>query len=209
VDEQVESGAGQQPPLRQLRDANILRALAHPARIRILEELTFRGPMTATELAGPIGESAANCSWHLRQLARYGFVEEAGGGTGRRRPWQVVVQRNQWQHNPLDAELAEAGMAAENLLLSRELDSLEAWRSARSAASGEWREAPFVGQSVGWLTAEELTQAGEEIAEILMRYLHRVNDPAARPAGARPVRFMAWGIPAVAHEPPATPRSRA
>jgi DNA-binding IclR family transcriptional regulator len=47
-------------------------------------------PATATQLAERVGESPANCSWHLRQLARYGFVEEAGGGTGREGPWRPV-----------------------------------------------------------------------------------------------------------------------
>ncbi len=74
---------GTTTPVRRMRDANMLRALAHPARIRLLEELALAGPMTATELAARVGESAANCSWHLRQLAKYGYVEEAGGGAGR------------------------------------------------------------------------------------------------------------------------------
>jgi DNA-binding transcriptional ArsR family regulator len=197
-----ESGSPGQLPLRRMRDANMVRALAHPSRIRLMEELAFSGPMTATELAGRVGESAANCSWHLRQLARYGFVEEAGGGAGRRRPWQVVLQRNEWQQEPDDAELAAAGNAAANVILSRELEALDAWRAAEHASSPEWRDVPFITQSMGWLTAEELTQAGKEITAVVTRYLHRVNDPASRPAGGRPIRFMAWGIPAVAYETP-------
>src|SRR5258705_10560118 len=116
--------AGAVPPVREMRDANVLRALAHPVRIRLLEELALTGPMTATELAARVGESAANCSWHLRQLARYGYVEEAGGGAGRRRPWRVVITRNSWQQSPDDADLAVAGDEVANLVLSREFDAL-------------------------------------------------------------------------------------
>lgn len=67
-----------------------LRALAHPVRQRLLRALAAAGTATATELAEQVGESPPNCSWHLRQLARYGFVTEAGGGPGRKRPWRLV-----------------------------------------------------------------------------------------------------------------------
>src|SRR3984893_15394384 len=67
-----EDGTDLTTPVRRIRDANTLRGLAHPVRIQLLEELALVGPMTATELAARVGESAANCSWHLRQLARYG-----------------------------------------------------------------------------------------------------------------------------------------
>src|SRR2546423_11325721 len=81
---------------RELRDPRALRAMAHPVRLRLMEELLIRGPATATELAERVGENPANCSWHLRQLAKYGFVEEAGGGTGRQRPWQIVPKGQRW-----------------------------------------------------------------------------------------------------------------
>ena len=58
--------------------------MAHPVRLRLLAELADLGQATATELAERTGESPANCSWHLRQLARYGFIEEAESGAGRR-----------------------------------------------------------------------------------------------------------------------------
>jgi len=73
-----------------VNDLLALRALTHPARQSLLRALAAAGSATATELAGQIGESPANCSWHLRQLARYGFVTEAGGGTGRQRPWRIA-----------------------------------------------------------------------------------------------------------------------
>jgi len=72
--------------LRKITDARTLRALAHPVRIALFEELSLGGAMTATEIGEQIGESPTTCSFHLRQLAKYGFVEEAGGGTGRSRP---------------------------------------------------------------------------------------------------------------------------
>lgn len=62
-----------------------LPRLRGPVRLALLEVLTFRGPLTATEAGQLIEESPTTCSFHLRQLAKYGFVEEGWGGAGRRR----------------------------------------------------------------------------------------------------------------------------
>ncbi len=191
-------------PIRQLRDPKALRAIAHPVRIRLLEELAFGGPATATELAERVGESPANCSWHLRQLARYGFVEEAGGGSGRQRPWRVLVQAIEAGEGEQDPELALAVDAASEVLYAREYEAMRAWR-ARSRArteDPEWQDPPFTAQAIGWLTPAELDQVGKELVPILTRYTHRVGDPARRPPGSRPIRFVAWGIPAQAAPAP-------
>jgi DNA-binding transcriptional ArsR family regulator len=184
------------PPSRRLRDPMQLRAITHPMRIRLLEELAFAGPATATELAERVGESPANVSWHLRQLARYGFVEEAGGGKGRQRPWRVVAQSNRWQESESDAELALAGNAASEFLLEHEVAELRNWRAASHRETDSWRDASFLSQSFGWLTVEELAAVSEEIHAIAVRTLDRMGDPSLRPPGARPVRLVAWGFPA-------------
>jgi hypothetical protein len=71
-------------PGRQLDDAGTIRALAHPTRLTLLQLLLVRGPLTATEAGGVLGESPASASFHLRTLARYGYVEvvDAGAGSG-------------------------------------------------------------------------------------------------------------------------------
>ena len=74
--------------MRRVDDAATMRAIAHPVRLALLEALGRHGPLTATEAAEIIGESPSACSFHLRMLAKYGLVEDAGGGTGRRRPWR-------------------------------------------------------------------------------------------------------------------------
>src|SRR5262249_20411466 len=79
------------PEVRKITDARTLRALAHPVRIELLEALLHGGAQTATEAGERIGETPTTCSFHLRQLAKYGFVEEAGGGQGRARPWRLTT----------------------------------------------------------------------------------------------------------------------
>src|SRR3954471_16596105 len=73
--------------LREVTDPMAMRALAHPVRLAIIEALADAGTLTATEAGERVGESPANASFHLRQLAKSGFVEEAGA-QGRRRPWK-------------------------------------------------------------------------------------------------------------------------
>ncbi|SFB54948.1 Helix-turn-helix domain-containing protein [Amycolatopsis marina] len=70
-------------------DARSLRALAHPLRVRLLDLLRADGPATASGLAQRVGESSGTTSWHLRQLAEHGLVEEdATRGTKRERWWK-------------------------------------------------------------------------------------------------------------------------
>src|SRR5882757_4005803 len=76
--------------VQALRDARSMRALAHPVRLQVLEILRDEGALTATEMGERIGESPANTAFHLRTLAKYGFVEEAGPVKGRSRPWRSV-----------------------------------------------------------------------------------------------------------------------
>jgi DNA-binding transcriptional ArsR family regulator len=75
-------------------DAPALKALAHPMRVRILQILELRKRASVTSLAEELGETTGATSYHLRQLARHGFVEEfqdpdeaAGKRVGRRQRW--------------------------------------------------------------------------------------------------------------------------
>src|SRR3954471_24664304 len=98
-------------PPRELTDPKAMRALAHPVRLALLEALTDAGTLTATEAGERGGESPANASFHLRQLAKYGFVEEAEGGTGRRRPWKLRQLGMRWTDVQEDPETASAARA--------------------------------------------------------------------------------------------------
>jgi len=54
------------------------------------------GAQTATQAAKATGESVASCSFHLRQMAKYGLVEQAGGGRGREKPWRATAMFTDW-----------------------------------------------------------------------------------------------------------------
>ena len=170
--------------------------MVHPVRIRLLEELAFDGPATATELSERIGESPANCSWHLRQLAKHGFVEEAGGGSGRQRPWRLVIQPKRFPAGDVSRDVQEAATTLRRHMAAREYEALRSWFATLHAEPADWRDAAFVTQNVGWCTAQELSDLSREVSAALDRFVHRVNDAATRPIGARPIRFLAWGVPA-------------
>src|SRR5215207_3257321 len=99
---------------RPVSDPQALRALAHTGRYAILERLQTRGPATATECAEAAGLSPSACSYHLRLLARHGFVEEdtsEGATTGRRsdgreRVWRAVTP-GWFSDPPADADPRE------------------------------------------------------------------------------------------------------
>jgi predicted ArsR family transcriptional regulator len=187
-----------EPSQRRVTDARTLRAMAHPLRIAIVEQLTVNGPMTATEVGDRLNESPANCSWHLRKLAEYGFVEEAEGGTGRQRPWQMTHIGMSWgdeEDGPLGADLQLAGRALTEVLVNRELERLLEAQVRAPEESAEWRKASNSTQSMVWLTAEELDAANNAVREALMKHFDRHQDPALRPAGSRLCALMSWGVP--------------
>jgi DNA-binding transcriptional ArsR family regulator len=172
----------------------------------IIELLSVHGPMTATELADRLDETPANCSWHLRKLAEHAFVEEAGGGIGRRRPWRVRHVGLAW--DDVDATPGElrAGRALEEMLLQRQMTRFQQAR-ARLVDDGDhdWAEAATSTQHAGWLTADELDALNSEIRTILQRYADRLTDPAQRPPGSRLCELVAWGAPLLLPGIEATP----
>lgn len=180
------------PEPRRLRDPRALTALAHPVRLGIVELLSLEGPMTASQLADRLDESPANCSWHLRKLAEHDFIEEAEGGTGRQRPWQMSYLGLSWGEDE-DAGFEErrAGEVLARAMMERWVD-----RYLHADASEEvpaWREANRLTQTMGWLTAEELQEVNDRVVELIRAYEGRVADPSTRPEGSRLVEMVAWG----------------
>jgi DNA-binding transcriptional ArsR family regulator len=188
------------PAPRTITDARTMRALAHPVRVALLELLVREGQLTATRAAELLDDSPGNMSWHLQTLARYGFVEEAEGGRGRSRPWRVVSTTNSFDTSSPVPEVAAAGTALEASFQARSNEMLREWWSSRGSYAEEWRRAAFGFHTVLHLNAEEMTQLGEEIRELLARYRGRSADRALWPAGSMPVHFSANSHPL----PPAT-----
>ena len=194
--EQVEDGPGPLAELREVNDARTMRALSHPVRIALIEALSLYGPMTATEAGERIRESPTTCSFHLRQLAKYGFVEEAGGGKGRARPWRMTSIGLHIESNDDDPASEIAASVLGRLIRERQLERYRTWLETRSSFPKIWRDAAGDGEFVFYLTVEELEALGQDLLAFLMpRYRERVADPSRRPAGAVPVEMLVFTYP--------------
>jgi DNA-binding transcriptional ArsR family regulator len=191
-----DAGPSQGPAERRLiSDPRTMRALAHPVRIALLEALGREGQLTATAAAEILDESPGNMSWHLQTLAKYGYVEEAGGGKGRSRPWRIASVSNRFRTASEDPEFDAAGEALESTFADRAYARLREWWGRRASYPFAWRDAAFTSDSLGYLTAEEMAEVGEEIAALFGRYRDRVLNKELRPAGAQPTQLVAFGHP--------------
>ncbi len=178
---------------RYVDDPRDLRALAHPLRLELLEAVVLHGPLTATQAADLVGESPANCSWHLRQLAKHGFVEEAPGGKGRERPWQRTTVGLSWGGSDGGADYQLASQAVADVFFDREIGRVQAARHRRQPP--EWVDATMSNQSLLWLTAKELADIDHQVRALFISHLDRHDDPGLRPPAARLVRLLAFGVP--------------
>ncbi len=184
------------PELQTVSDARTMRALAHPVRIALMEALILGGAMTATQVGERIGESPTTCSFHLRQLAKYGLVEEAGGGRGRARPWRPTGIGLGLATAPEDTETQVAAAALIRLVRERQLERYRTWLQTSVGYPRRWRDAADDSSYIFFLTVEELEQLNKDLSAMLMPlFLERMADPSKRPAGSVPVELLLFSYP--------------
>jgi predicted ArsR family transcriptional regulator len=176
---------------RRLTSATELRALSHPTRLALIELLDEEGPLTATQAGERLGESPANASFHLRTLAKYGYVEEAPGGQGRQRPWQVVQQSANIPNDELGPDAKLAAGALLQLIRERDLQRLQAYEATRADYPKEWRDAAHEMRLMVHLTAAELAELYGAIESALAPYLERTD----RRPGTLPISFGLHAVP--------------
>lgn len=151
-------------------DPRSLRGIAHPLRVRILTALREDGPATATRLAEQLGESTGSTSYHLRQLATYGFVvEDAGRGVGRERWWRAAHRRTS-----LDGA-ANRAAPQESAAYLRAVAAVYAGRVDRWLTESPGHPEPWRGPGTlsDWrlrLTVDEAQALEDELVAVLDRY---------------------------------------
>jgi DNA-binding transcriptional ArsR family regulator len=181
--------------VKRLTDPKALRALAHPVRLELVGLLRRHGPLTATKAAELLGESSGSTSFHLRQLAKYGLVEEAGGGEGRERPWRATAMFTGWPEVADSQELAVASDLLRGVIAERYFEQLMRWLDGRDSEPEEWQDAAHFGDTLLWVTADELRELAREEQALIERYLDRQTRPELRPAGARLVTHLHLAFP--------------
>jgi predicted ArsR family transcriptional regulator len=178
-----------------LTDPRALRALAHPTRMKLVGLLRRHGPLTATQAGALLGEVPASASFHLRQLAKYGLVEEAPGGKGRERPWQATARFTSWSGVGGGPQMQAAAQLLSSVVADRYHEMFIEWLEQRSEEPIEWQEAAHQSDFPLYLTAEELRDLGERLVAELEPYLDRTTDPALRPDGSRMVTVIQLAFP--------------
>jgi DNA-binding transcriptional ArsR family regulator len=183
-------------PARTVRlDAKSARGLAHPLRLKILGLLRTDGPATATTLATRLGLNTGATSYHLRQLAAYGFiVEDSRRGTGRERWWRAAHGTTYFDRETLSRD--ETGEAFRRSIGQIYAERIQRATDEYATLPQEWREASSMSDWVLRLTPAETRQLMSDLFDVLSRY--RTHDPESSdpaPAGAVPVSFQVQAIP--------------
>lgn len=181
----------EQPPPEALTDPAQVRLLAHPLRRRIAE-IMRRGPVSSTTLARELDQSTGATSYHLRQLAKHGFVEEVPElARGRERWWRAVpADRRMPPYSEQSPDMRAAVDELTRLEVANELEALTRFQRERESMGG-WADALLFSFSTVTLTPDRVRPFFEEYIALLYRYKRDDDDP---PPDARTlqVRFLAF-----------------
>jgi DNA-binding transcriptional ArsR family regulator len=185
-----------EPQHREVQDVWALKALAHPLRQQILRHLGQAGPATSTTLARDLGENSGIMSYHLRLLARHGFVEEIPERRHGKERWWQIVPEHQWipRGQPLSPAARAALTEMHRLNWADDLEQFARFRAGRDAmgawATGTWAS----GRSTLTLTRDEAAEFLTEHQRLISRYQ---RGPENAPSGARTViiRFLTYPEP--------------
>ncbi|WP_072314934.1 ArsR/SmtB family transcription factor [Agrococcus sp. Marseille-P2731] len=193
---------------RELRtgDPALLRALAHPLRVEILSVIDELEEATATQIAERVGESPSNCSFHLRTLAKAGFIERAAA-QGTSKPWRAVHHSRDLRPNPHDQDSIRTSAAIGALYVQHEANRMVDFLTVHGLGDEQWLPGTTINTSTFWATSDELAEVATEIAHLVDRFRGR-KDPAHRPPGSRKAHLFAtlnpdFDAPATPEEPDA------
>ena len=157
---------------KHVTDVRTLRAIVHPLRIRLLTLLRLDGPATATELARRTGESSGATSYHLRQLERFGYVEDDGPQSGRERRWRATSRSTSWDAGDFaaDSEGRAVSDALERRQVQRAVDQFESWVARRDRMDPAWLHAATLGDAALRLTPSQTKALTDELYAVMRRF---------------------------------------
>lgn len=154
-------------------DPSSLKGLSHPTRLKLLAALEVRGTATASQLASDIAESSGTASYHLRQLERHGFIQDApGAGNGRERWWQPV--RGGWSFPRFELHANSATRESANFVTRRILQNTYQqtadFLDAATDWPSDWQSAALRYEWHFQLNPEQVSALNAEVMEILTKY---------------------------------------
>jgi DNA-binding transcriptional ArsR family regulator len=198
-----------QPPTHvgdRVIDGPVLKALAHPLRVQLLDILSQHGPQTASSIGKRLGESSGATSYHLRQLARHGLVREV--------PDRGSVRERWWERTPgaltistpgaeQDPAVREAARQVSSYFERGRAESLAAFMASDTTAlPDEWSQAATISTLNAYFTADQLKALTRDMEAVLREKLETYrNDPGT--PGARPVQVHFNAFPLIDTQEPA------
>lgn len=178
-----------------IKDAAVLKAVAHPVRRRLLDVLRVDGPSMPSVLARCTGQAVANISHHLRVLAEAGLIEEAPELARNRKEhwWRMPDRSISWNLSDFGGDPADlaAADAAMSLDLQRQIELISTWLGSPASREEPWTDAAFSTDGFLRLSPAELAEMGAEILAVVDRYAGRPEAP-----DREPVFVIGRGFPA-------------
>lgn len=176
-------------------DAMSVRGLAHPLRVKILGFLRTEGSATATRVAQQLGLNSGATSYHLRQLAAYGFVvDDPDRGVGRERWWRAAHAFTRW--DGVDSEVDGTGEAYLRAVAQTHIERIQRATDSYGTLPQEWQRASTMSDYVLRLTAAESEQLNTELLATLDRYRRHDPDTVEQaPSGSVPVSVQIQTFP--------------
>jgi hypothetical protein len=154
-----------QPATLTVNDPKLMYVIAHPLRMHIVGSLRIDGPATSAILARRLQTDSGQTSYHLRHLAKHGFVEEAPevgkGSRGRERWWRAAHQSTEWSV-PDDPKL---GAGAREAMAAVERAARKVWDQAidgyhaevlQQKWSEDWQRVAYSSDHVVRMTPQRL-----------------------------------------------------
>lgn len=162
---------------RQITDARVLSALAHPLRSRLLEILTVDGPATASLLAARTDQAVGNISHHLHVLAKCDLIVEAPelARDRRERWWTRASAAISWSSKDFadDATSEALALAASSINIDRHERHAREWLGVSADDRAAWGDGPFFTDTWARLTPDELAQVSSEVHAVFRRWTDR------------------------------------
>ncbi len=179
--------------MAEINDLEALKALAQPRRQKMLDHLALHGPATSATLARALGLNTGATSYHLRELAKHGFIREVPERAhGRERWWQAVrADRRFPPRSEQSPEMRAVLDEMNHMSLDADFEAFSRFQ-ARRESMGEWGDQVPYSRSLMHLTLDEVTEFFEEYIKLVNRYRKDEIPPDARPMFAR---FLAFPAP--------------
>ncbi|WP_232497676.1 ArsR/SmtB family transcription factor [Agromyces humatus] len=203
-DIQAQPSSSRHPGIDHVLTSASLKSLAHPLRVRIYDELSAYGPLTASGLADRLSESSGATSYHLRQLERAGLVrEDTTRGKGRERWWERVPGSiaipDARSLPPGSAERLAVKLVEDEWFRSREQNFREFVAEGEQVFGPEWLDIATSDTINLRLTPEQLGSLVADLDVVFKKYIDahkRTPSP-----GSRPVQIHLNAFPLVRGEP--------